>query len=129
MAAVKMKRVLRLNGTVEIILIPEIATAENRNVVMPPFNISCQLIFFRREKGYPKFFQEVLTKGEPLTKNSGWNRDKSCSEFTEDTHYYQEEAASISSFTIRTAGQSYNTYNTKKISNEISLDLTGESRC
>jgi hypothetical protein len=35
-AAVRMKRFLRVNGHVEMIRIPEIATAEKRNVVMPP---------------------------------------------------------------------------------------------
>lgn len=35
-AAVKMKRFLLVNGMVEMILIPETATAENRKVVMPP---------------------------------------------------------------------------------------------
>jgi hypothetical protein len=35
-AAVRMNRLRRLNGIVEIILIPETATAEKRNVVIPP---------------------------------------------------------------------------------------------
>ena len=36
MAAVRMKRLRRVNGIVEMILIPETATAEKRKVVMPP---------------------------------------------------------------------------------------------
>ena len=36
MAAVKMNRFLLENGTVEMIRIPEIATAAKRKVVMPP---------------------------------------------------------------------------------------------
>ncbi len=36
MAAVRMKRVRRVKGTVEIIRIPEMATALKRKVVMPP---------------------------------------------------------------------------------------------
>jgi hypothetical protein len=36
MDAVRMNRVRRVKGTVDIILIPEIATALKRNVVIPP---------------------------------------------------------------------------------------------
>lgn len=36
MAAVRMKRFRRVNGTVEMIRIPDTATAENRKVVIPP---------------------------------------------------------------------------------------------
>jgi hypothetical protein len=36
MPAVRMNLFLRVNGMVEIILIPETATAANRKVVMPP---------------------------------------------------------------------------------------------
>lgn len=35
-AAVRMNRFRRVNGTVDIILIPEMATAEKRKVVIPP---------------------------------------------------------------------------------------------
>lgn len=36
MAAVRMKRLRRVNGTVEMIRIPDTATELNRNVVRPP---------------------------------------------------------------------------------------------